>query len=194
MGFTDTQRNESLGVSPPLQQYTDNYTRPNPLSVSILVGSDPISVGDKQILIISVSDARSNDKVAGAKIVGHVTESSGVTNKGFRLHSDYNGQASYSWKMKQTVVAPDTYKVAATVAAPGYKEQVAAARFTVNPSMSSNTSTGKLVNGNNEADSNSGELLSNRVHDFTSNILDNVVKQNIKDKWTPRHFILPTPF
>jgi hypothetical protein len=193
MGFTDTQRNESLDVLPPSQQYTDNHTRPNLLSVSILVGNDPITVGDKQILSIYVSDARSNDKVADAKIVGQVTESSGVTNKGFRLHSDYNGQAFYSWKMKQSAVAPDTYKVATTVAAPGYQEQVAAASFTVNPSMSSNTSTGKLVNGNIEADANGGELLSNRVHDFTNKILDDV-KQNIKDKWTPRNFILPTPF
>ncbi len=193
MGFTDTQRNESLDVSPPSQQYTDNYTRPNLLSVSILVDNDPITVGDKQILIISVSDARSNDKVADAKIVGQVTESSGVANKGFRLHSDYNGQASYSWKIKQPVVVPDTYKVATTVAAPGYQEQAAAASFTVIPSMSSNTSTGKLVNGKIKADANSGELLSNRVHDFTNKILDDV-KQNIKDKWTPRNFILPTPF
>lgn len=68
-----------------------------------------------------------------------------------------------------------------------------AASFIVNPSMSSNTSTDKLVNSNNDVDVNSGDLLSNRVHYFTNKILDDV-KQNIKDKWTPRHFILPTPF
>jgi hypothetical protein len=190
MGLTGTQRNENVGVSPPPLQST---SRSNLLSVSIIVGNDPITAGDKQSLIISVSDARSNDKVAGAKIVGQVTKSSGVANKGFRLHSDYNGQASYSWKLKQTAVAPDTYKVAATAAAPGYQEQVAAASFTVNPSMSSNTITGKPADSNNDIDANSGDLLSNRVHDFTNKILDDV-KQNIKDKWTPRHFILPTPF
>src|SRR5215212_6917518 len=193
IGLTGTQRNESVSVSPPSLQSTDNYSRSNLLSVSIMVGNDPINSGDKQSLIISVSDARSNDKVAGANIVGQVSKSSGVANKGFRLHSDYNGQASYSWKIKQTAVAPDTYKVAATVAAPGYQEQVIAASFIVNPSMSSNTSTAKLVNSNNDVDVNSGDLLSNRVHYFTNKILDDV-KQNIKDKWTPRHFILPTPF
>ncbi len=193
IGLTGTQRNESVSVSPPSLQSTDNYSRSNLLSVSIMVGNDPITAGDKQSLIISVSDARSNDKVAGANIVGQVSKSSGIANKGFRLHSDYNGQASYSWKIKPTAVAPDTYKVAATVAAPGYQEQVVAASFIVNPSMSSNTSTDKLVNSNNDVDVNSGDLLSNRVHYFTNKILDDV-KQNIKDKWTPRHFILPTPF
>jgi hypothetical protein len=158
-----------------------------------MVGNDPITAGDRQSLIISVSDARSNDKVAGANIAGQVTKSSGAANKGFRLHTDYNGQATYSWKIKQTAVAPDTYKVAATVAAPGYQEQVAVASFTVNPSIASTTGTAKLVNINKDVDTNSGDLLNNRVHDFTNKILDDV-KQNIKDKWTTRHFILPTPF
>lgn len=48
-----------------------------------MVGNDPINSGDKQSLIISVSDARSNDKVAGANIVGQVSKSSGVANKDF---------------------------------------------------------------------------------------------------------------
>src|SRR5919199_6239643 len=156
IGLTSTRRNESVGVMPSSIQSTDNFSRSNLLSVSIMVGNDPITAGDRQSVIISVSDARSNDKVAGANIAGQVTKSSGAANKGFRLHTDYNGQASYSWKIKQTAVAPDTYKVAATVAAPGYQEQVAVASFTVNPSISSNTRTAKLVNINKDVDTNSG--------------------------------------
>jgi hypothetical protein len=198
IGMAGTQRNEKASVSSPPPrlpiQSPDNYSRSNLLSVSITVGNNPISAGDKQSLTVSVSDAKTNDKVVGAKILGQVTKSSGLGSKGFVLHSDYSGQASYSWKIKQTAVAPDIYKVATTVAAPGYREQFAEASFTVNPSMLlSNTSTGKLMNVNNDKDPNSGDLLSSRIHGFTHKILDDV-NQNIKDKWTPRNFILPTPF
>ena len=192
IGLTGTQRNESVGVPHSLQS-TNNFSRSNLLLVSIKVNNDPITAGDRESIIISVSDARSNDKVAGANIAGQVTKSSGVPNKGFRVHTDYNGQASYSWKIKQTTGAPDIYKVAATVAAPGYQQQVAAASFTVNPPISSNAATAKLVNTNKDIDTNSGDLLGNRVHDITNKILDDV-KQTIKDKWTRRQFILPTPF
>src|ERR1051325_7959157 len=163
IGLTGTQRNESVGVPHSLQS-TSNFSRSNLLLVSIKVGNDPITAGDRESVIISVSDARSNDKVAGANIAGQVTKSSGVPNKGFRVHTDYNGQASYSWKIKQTAGAPDIYKVAATVAAPGYQQQVAAASFTVNPSISSNAATAKLVNTNKDIDTNSADLLGNRVH------------------------------
>ena len=197
IGMAGTQRYEKASVSSPPPrlpiQSPDNYSRSNMLSVSIIVGSNPISAGDKQSLTVSVSDAKTNDEVAGAKILGQVTKSSGLGSKGFVLHSDYSGQASYSWKIKQTAVAPDIYKVAATVSAPGYREQFAEASFTVNPSMLSNTSTGKLMNINNDKDPSSGDLLSSRIHGFTHKILDDV-NQNIKDKWTPRNFILPTPF
>jgi hypothetical protein len=198
-GLASTQRNEKPIVLPqpppglPIQP-ADNYGGSNMLAVSIIVGNDPIRAGGKQSLTVSVSDAKTNDKVAGANILGQVTKSSGAASKTFLLHSDYNGQASYSWKIKQTGVAPDTYKIAATVAAQGYRQQVAEASFTVNPSISGDfASNGKLTNNNSDKDPNSGNLLSSRIHDFTNKIVDDA-KQNIKDKWTPRNFILPTPF
>jgi hypothetical protein len=44
----------------------------NLLSVSVKVGKDPIPTGNKQNVIVSVSDAKSNEKVAGAKVIGLV--------------------------------------------------------------------------------------------------------------------------
>jgi hypothetical protein len=190
-----TQTNESSSFRSPLGEPTGNHSKFGLLSVSVKVANDPVTVGKKQNVIVLVSDATSNDKVSGAEVVGQVTKSSGLLKKEFQASTDDNGQVWYSWKIKQTVNSPDTYKVAVTILAPGYQKQTAATSFTVNPSTSSsplmespfNSNTG--VNDNN----NNNNLLSNRIHDFTNKILDDV-KQNTKDKWTLRHFILPTPF
>jgi hypothetical protein len=157
------------------------------------MGNDPITAGNKQNVIVLVSDATSNEKVAGAKVVCQVTKSSGLPNKGFQARTNDNGQISYSWKIKQTGNTPDTYNVAVTILAPGYHKQTAATSFTVNPPMSPTPIAESPSNSNDAVDSNNGNLLSNRIHDFTNKILDDV-KQNIKDRWTARHFILPTPF
>ena len=189
---SDTQANESGALTTTSGQPAGNHSKSSLLSVLIKLGNDSITAGNKQKVTVLVSDATSNEKVAGAKVVGQVTKSSGLLKKGFQAHTDDNGQVSYSWKIKQTVNAPDTFKVVVTILAAGYQEQTAATSFTVNPSTSRGPSIESPfksnVNGNYD-----NNLIGNRVHDFTNKILDDV-KQNTKDKWIPRHFILPTPF
>src|SRR6187200_820069 len=96
------QTNESSGFMSASTRHTENTSSTNSLLVSVKVGKDPITAGNKQNIIVSVSDAISNEKVAGAKVTGQVVKSSGLPKKGFEINTDDNGQVSYSWRIKQT--------------------------------------------------------------------------------------------
>jgi hypothetical protein len=187
----ETQRNESSSFTSASQLPTENTSSTGLLSVFIKVGKDPVTAGNKQNVIVSVSDARSNEKVAGAKVIGLVMKPSGVRSKEFEINTDNNGQASYSWKIRQSAGTPGIYKVAVTVLALGYQQKVATTSFTVKPSALLSISSITSLDRNNDINSNNN-LLANHIDDFTNEILGDV-KQSLKNKWTPRHFILALP-
>ena len=188
----ETQPNESSSFTSTSKYHTENTSSTNSLSVSVKVGKDPITAGNKQNIVVSVSDARSNEKVAGAKVIGQVMKSSGHPNIGFEINADDNGQVSYSWKVKQTAGMTGTYRVAVTVLAQGYQEKVATTSFKVKPSALFSISSISSLDRNNDINNNNN-LLTKHIHEFTNKILDDV-KQGQNNKWTPRHFILPIPF
>jgi hypothetical protein len=57
----------------------------------------------------------------------------------------------------------------------------------------SNTSTSQINTNRNGDNVNNNNLLNNRIDDFTNRISDNL-KQDLKNRWIPPHFILPMPF
>jgi hypothetical protein len=192
LASSETQANESSSFTSASRGPTENASSTNLLSVSVKVGKDPVTTGNKQNIIVSVSDARSNEKVAGAKVIGQVMKSSGLSKKGFEINTDDNGQVSYSWKIKQNAGTVGTYRVAVTVLAPGYQEKMATTSFKVKPSALFSISSITSLDRNNDVNNNNN-LLTNHVHEFTNKILDDV-KQGLNNKWTPRNFILPIPF
>jgi hypothetical protein len=114
-----------------------------------------------------------------------------VPSKELEIYTDNNGKVSYSWKIKQSAGTAGTYKVAVTVLAPAYQEKVATTSFTVKPSALFSISSITSLDRNNDVNSNNN-LLANHIDDFTNKILGDV-KESLKNKWTPRHFILALP-
>jgi hypothetical protein len=186
------QTNESSGFISASTRHTENTSSTNSLLVSVKVGKDPITAGNKQNIIVSVSDAISNEKVAGAKVTGQVVKSSGLPKKGFEINTDDNGQVSYSWSIKQTAGTTGTYRVGVTVLAPGYQEKTATTSFKVKPSALFSISSITPLDRNNDVNNNNN-LLTNHIQGYTNKILDDV-NQGLNNKWTARHFILPIPF
>ncbi|MFL6430882.1 MAG: hypothetical protein ACJ71X_05425 [Nitrososphaeraceae archaeon] len=186
------QTNESSGFISASTRHTENTSSTNSLLVSVKVGKDPITAGNKQNIIVSVSDAISNEKVAGAKVTGQVVKSSGLPKKGFEINTDGNGQVSYSWRIKQTAGTTGTYRVGVTVLAPGYQEKTATTSFKVKPSALFSISSITPLDRNNDVNNNNN-LLTNHIQGYTNKILDDV-NQGLNNKWTARHFILPIPF
>jgi hypothetical protein len=186
------QTNESSGFISASTRHTENTSSTNSLLVSVKVGKDPITAGNKQNIIVSVSDAISNEKVAGAKVTGQVVKSSGLPKKGFEINTDDNGQVSYSWRIKQTAGTTGTYRVGVTVLAPGYQEKTATTSFKLKPSALFSISSITPLDRNNDVNNNNN-LLTNHIQGYTNKILDDV-NQGLNNKWTARHFILPIPF
>jgi hypothetical protein len=167
------QTNESSGFMSASTRHTENTSSTNSLLVSVKVGKDPITAGNKQNIIVSVSDAISNEKVAGAKVTGQVVKSSGLPKKGFEINTDDNGQVSYSWRIKQTAGTTGTYRVGVTVLAPGYQEKTATTSFKVKPSALFSISSITPLDRNNNVNNNNN-LLTNHIQGYTNKILDDV--------------------
>jgi hypothetical protein len=67
------------------------------MSVSIHLGKRTAQPGDKQSLIIKVTDLNSTTPVVGASLLGRIIDSSGVLFKKLEGTTDDTGKSSYSW-------------------------------------------------------------------------------------------------
>lgn len=123
------------------------------MSVSIHLTTKSVHPGDKQGVVIKVTDANSTFPVVGASVLGRVTDPSGGTFKKLAGTTDDTGKSSYSW----TVSQGDTtgkYKAIIDVSAYGYKNSTASKTFQVIPITTSSTTSNNnlilpLTNANN---------------------------------------------
>jgi hypothetical protein len=123
---------------------TNNKTNSNStMSVSIHLANKSVHPGDKQSVVIKVTDANSTSPVVGASVLGRVTDPSGGSFKKLAGTTDNTGKSSYSW----TVSQGDTtgkYKTIIEVAAHGYKNNTASKTFLIIPVTTTSTSNNNL--------------------------------------------------
>ncbi len=119
---------------------TNNKTNSNnTMSVSIYLVKKSVHPGDKQGVVIKVTDVNSTP-VVGASVLGTVTDPSGGSFKKLAGTTDDTGKSSYSW----TVSQGDTtgkYKAIIEVSAYGYKNNTASKTFQVIPVTTTTTTT-----------------------------------------------------
>jgi hypothetical protein len=109
------------------------------LSISIKVDKDPIVRGNDQTITVTVSDAKSHEKIGGASVEGSVKY---VTSHKEPLSgSTYNdGYYEYTWRISGNA-KPGTFTVKVDVSADGYKSGSETADFKVIKAPSSNQSS-----------------------------------------------------
>ncbi|MFZ0514931.1 MAG: hypothetical protein WAM14_25235 [Candidatus Nitrosopolaris sp.] len=122
------------------------------LSVSMHLAKGPIHVGNKENMTLGVTDSNSTHVIAGAAILGKITNPSGWTKK-LEGTTDGKGKVSYSWQAS----GDDTsgkYKVVMEASAPGYENNSVSKTFTVLPVpiiSSKNGASSDLRNINNNS-------------------------------------------
>jgi hypothetical protein len=109
------------------------------LSISIKVDKDPIVRGNDQTVTVTVSDAKSDDKIDGASVKGSVKYASGKTHKDFHGPTN-NGQYAYTFPIGG-YSTPGLFNVEVFVSADGYKSGSEKDHFKVIPASSSNQSS-----------------------------------------------------
>jgi hypothetical protein len=150
---TSTRNPISLITSSPTKVANtgDNTSYPGIMSVSIHLAKS-VHPGDKQSLIIKVSDANSTAALAGASVLGRVIDPSGELSKKLEGTTNDTGKSSYSWTVSQDDTS-GKYKTIIDVSAPGYQNNTASKTFKVSPIPVTITTTSNnnlsSMNGNN---------------------------------------------
>ena len=149
---TSTRNPISLLTSSPTKvANTGDNSYPGIMSVSIHLAKS-VHPGDKQSLIIKVSDANSTAALAGASVLGRVIDPSGALSKKLEGTTNDTGKSSYSWTVSQNDTS-GKYKTIIDVSAPGYQNNTASKTFKVSPIPVTITTTSKnnlsSMNGNN---------------------------------------------
>jgi hypothetical protein len=149
---TSTRNPISLLTSSPTKvANTGDNSYPGIMSVSIHLAKS-VHPGDKQSLIIKVSDANSTAALAGASVLGRVIDPSGALSKKLEGTTNDTGKSSYSWTVSQNDTS-GKYKTIIDVSAPGYQNNTASKTFKVSPIPVTITTTSNnnlsSMNGNN---------------------------------------------
>ncbi|MFZ0894969.1 MAG: hypothetical protein WAZ77_10745 [Candidatus Nitrosopolaris sp.] len=149
---TSTRNPISLLTSSPTKvANTRDNSYPGIMSVSIHLAKS-VHPGDKQSLIIKVSDANSTAALAGASVLGRVIDPSGALSKKLEGTTNDTGKSSYSWTVSQNDTS-GKYKTIIDVSAPGYQNNTASKTFKVSPMPVTITTTSNnnlsSMNGNN---------------------------------------------
>ena len=143
------------------------------LSASVRLGESSIHQGDKQTITVKATDTDSTNPIAAASVSGMITSPDGLTKK-FEDTTDYNGKASYSWKVSDNGDAIGKYKLVVKVFAPGYENYIGSKTFNVSP-ISVTTTSISNDNDNNDRpisstshnnDNNSPPLLTTTVPNY----------------------------
>ena len=135
--------------------------------VSIHLDKKSVHPGDKQGVIIKVTDVNSSVPVVGASVLGRVTDPSGGLFKKLEGRTDDGGKSSYSWTVGQDNTT-GKYKAIIEVSAYGYKNSTASKTFSVShiPVTTSTSNNNNLIplpspnaNNNNNNHQNSPSTI-----------------------------------
>jgi hypothetical protein len=137
-------RVNSSSSSPTKVANNNNTNSSRTMSVSIHLGKKSVQPGDKQSVIIKVTDFNSTSPVASASVLGRVTDPSGGPFKKFGGTTDDTGKSSYSWTVSQGDTS-GKYKTIIEVSAYGYKNNTATKTFQVIPITTSTTGNNSLI-------------------------------------------------
>ena len=148
------QSNTSTVGKPENTSFGSNHRNNNARSllVSMHLAKGPIHVGNKENLTLGVTDSNSPRVIAGAAILGKITNPSGISKK-LEGTTDGKGKVSYSWQVSGDNTS-GKYKVIMEASAPGYENNTVSKTFTVLPirnfsSNNGNTASSDLRNINN---------------------------------------------
>ena len=100
------------------------------MSVIFDILNNPVSRGSDQNITITVSDAASNESIAGANITGKLLYPGDNYVKDFSGTTDSNGQFVYHWTIGENGDAGEL-AIEAQVAASGYDSQQARSAFQI---------------------------------------------------------------
>ena len=150
------QSNTSTVGKPENTSFGSNHRNNNARSllVSMHLAKGPIHVGNKENLTLGVTDSNSTRVIAGAAILGKITNPSGISKK-LEGTTDGKGKVSYSWQVSADNTS-GKYKVIMEASAPGYENNTVSKTFTVLPirnisSNNGNTASSDLRNINNNS-------------------------------------------
>jgi len=144
------------------------------LAVSLEVGKNPITTGQKQTVKVVVTDGATNAKVAGAKVTTDIQPSlSSIVERQFVGITGPDGKVSKTWKMGDEGRLETTYNIYSTISAPGYQYKTISGTFRAS------------------APQNDAENISNKVDDLSNKIINEVKKGFDENALMPK---LPLPF
>jgi len=144
------------------------------LAVSLEVGKNPITTGQKQTVKVVVTDGATNAKVAGAKATTDIQpSSSSIVERQFVGITGPDGKVSKTWKMRDEGKLETTYNIYSTISAPGYQYKTISGTFRAS------------------APQNDAENISNKVDDLSNKIINEVKKGFDENALMPK---LPLPF
>ena len=144
------------------------------LAVSLEVGKNPITTGQKQTVKVVVKDGTTNAKVAGAKVTTDIQpSSSSIVERQFVGITGPDGKVSKTWKMGDEGKLETTYNIYSTISAPGYQYKTISGTFRAS------------------APQNDAANISNKVNDLSSKIINEVKKGFDQNALMPK---LPLPF
>ncbi|MGN6630831.1 MAG: hypothetical protein ACTHKP_01125 [Nitrososphaeraceae archaeon] len=144
------------------------------LAVSLEVGKNPITTGQKQTVKVVVTDSATNAKVAGAKVTTDIQpSSSSIVERQFVGITGPDGKVSKTWKMGDGGRLETTYNIYSTISAPGYQYKTISGTFRAS------------------APQNDAENISNKVDDLSNKIINEVKKGFDENALMPK---LPLPF
>ncbi len=129
---------------PKVANPNNNTNSSSTMSVSIHLAKKSVQPGDKQSVIIKVTDLNSTSPVVGASVLGKVTDPSGGSFKKLGGTTDDTGKSSYSWTVSQGDT-PGKYKTIIEVSANGYKNNTASKTFQVIPVTTITTGNNSLI-------------------------------------------------
>ena len=129
---------------PKVTNPNNNTNSGSTMSVSIHLAKKSVQPGDKQSVIIKVTDLNSTSPVVGASVLGKVTDPSGGSFKKLGGTTDDTGKSSYSWTVSQGDT-PGKYKTIIEVSANGYKNNTASKTFQVIPVTTITTGNNSLI-------------------------------------------------
>ena len=157
---------------------TDSSVKPetniHTLAVSLEVGKNPITTGQKQTVKVVVTDGATNAKVAGAKVTTDIQpSSSSIVERQFVGKTGPDGKVSKTWKMRDEGKLETTYNIYSTISAPGYQYKTISGTFRA------------------LAPQNDAENISNKVDDLSNKIINEVKKGFDENALMPK---LPLPF
>ncbi len=139
------------------------------ISISFNIDRDPVIRGHTQSITIALYDSNTNARIVGAKIAGHITDSSNLIKKEFTGTTNSKGELSYSWKIPETGKSNDEYKVKVDAVANGYPNEQYSTIFKVRGGH--NPDTPFILA---QANSKFNDELVDSINDFTQSMLDNV--------------------